>query len=101
MDFVMLPVHWMILFILLLVIELLTMGLTTIWFAAGSLLRRSRSKQAMTTPANFQRVSKSGTEKRPHAIVLTQRRKQNRAAKPKWSSLQNGSMIQYAVVIDN
>ena len=36
MDFVMLPVHWMILFILLLV-ELLTMGLTTIWFAGGAL----------------------------------------------------------------
>ena len=38
MDFVMLPVHWMILFILLLVIELLTMGLTTIWFAGGALV---------------------------------------------------------------
>ena len=37
MNFVMLPVHWMILFILLLVIELLTMGLTTIWFAGGAL----------------------------------------------------------------
>ena len=37
MDFVMLPVYWMILFILLLVIELLTMGLTTIWFAGGAL----------------------------------------------------------------
>ena len=38
MDFVMLPVYWMILFILLLVIELLTMGLTTIWFAGGALI---------------------------------------------------------------
>ena len=38
MDFVMLPVYWMILFILLLVIELLTMGLTTIWFAGGALV---------------------------------------------------------------
>ena len=37
MDFVMLPVYWMILFVLLLVIELLTMGLTTIWFAGGAL----------------------------------------------------------------
>ena len=37
MDFVMLPVYWMILFILLLVIELLTMGLTTVWFAGGAL----------------------------------------------------------------
>ena len=93
--------YWLIIMLVLIVIEIATLGLTTIWFAAGSLLRRSRSKQAMTTPANFQRASKSGTEKRPHAIVLTQRRKQNRAAKPKWSSLQNGSMIQYAVVIDN
>ena len=28
---------WLILFVVLLVIELLTVGLTTIWFAAGSL----------------------------------------------------------------
>lgn len=30
-------IHWLIIFILLLVIEIFTMGLTTIWFAAGAL----------------------------------------------------------------
>ncbi len=30
------PVYWLILFLLLLVIEFLTMGLTTIWFAGGA-----------------------------------------------------------------
>ena len=43
------------------------------WFAAGSLLRRSRSKQAMTTPANFQRASKSGTARHRPAIVPIKR----------------------------
>lgn len=37
MNFAMLPVHWVILFIVLLVIELMTLGLTTIWFAGGAL----------------------------------------------------------------
>lgn len=37
MDFVILPVHWMILFVALLGIELLTMGLTTVWFAGGAI----------------------------------------------------------------
>ena len=75
--------------------------------AAVELVRSGKSvteiaqQAAMTTPANFQRASKSGTARHRPAIVLTQRRKQNRAAKPKWSSLQNGSMIQYTVVIDN
>ena len=32
------PFYWLILFILLLGIEILTMGLTTIWFAGGALL---------------------------------------------------------------
>ena len=31
-------IYWLVLFILLMVIELATMGLTTIWFAAGSLV---------------------------------------------------------------
>lgn len=31
------PVYWLILFALLLVIEIFTMGLTTIWFAGGAL----------------------------------------------------------------
>lgn len=31
------PVYWLLLFILLLIIEVATLGLTTIWFAAGSL----------------------------------------------------------------
>lgn len=31
------PVYWLILFIILLIIELLTMGLTTIWFAGGAM----------------------------------------------------------------
>lgn len=30
------PVYWLILFVLLLVIEFVTMGLTTIWFAGGA-----------------------------------------------------------------
>lgn len=32
------PVYWLILFLLLLVIEVLTMGLTTIWFAGGAVV---------------------------------------------------------------
>lgn len=31
------PIYWLLLFILLLIIEFATLGLTTIWFAAGSL----------------------------------------------------------------
>lgn len=31
-------IFWLILFVILLVVEILTMGLTTIWFAAGALL---------------------------------------------------------------
>lgn len=34
----MVPFYWLILFILLLGIEILTLGLTTIWFAGGALL---------------------------------------------------------------
>lgn len=30
------PIYWLLLFILLLVVEFLTMGLTTIWFAGGA-----------------------------------------------------------------
>lgn len=30
------PMHWLLLFILFLIIELLTVGLTTIWFAGGA-----------------------------------------------------------------
>lgn len=37
MEFVMQPVYWMIFFVVLLVIELFTMGLTTIWFAGGAI----------------------------------------------------------------
>lgn len=75
--------------------------------AAVELVRSGKSVTEIAQQAGYDNASKfsesfkSGTEKRPHAIVLTQRRKQNRAAKPKWSSLQNGSMIQYTVVIDN
>ena len=43
------------------------------WFAAGSLLQRSPSTPGMTTPANFRRASKSGTEKRRPAIVPIKR----------------------------
>lgn len=32
------PIYWIIIFIVLLVIEIATLGLTTIWFAAGSLV---------------------------------------------------------------
>lgn len=32
------PVYWLILFLLLIVIEVLTMGLTTIWFAGGAVV---------------------------------------------------------------
>lgn len=32
------PMYWLIFFIVLLVIELLTMGLTTIWFAGGAIV---------------------------------------------------------------
>lgn len=32
------PIYWLILFVVLLVIEFLTMGLTTIWFAGGSIV---------------------------------------------------------------
>ena len=32
------PMIWMLIMIVLLVIELLTLGLTTIWFAAGALV---------------------------------------------------------------
>ena len=32
------PVYWLILFVLLLLIEVFTMGLTTIWFAGGALV---------------------------------------------------------------
>lgn len=32
------PVYWLILFVILLVIEVLTMGLTTIWFAGGAIV---------------------------------------------------------------
>lgn len=31
-------VYWLILFVILLVIEIFTMGLTTIWFAGGALV---------------------------------------------------------------
>ena len=31
-------IYWLLLFIVLLVIEILTMGLTTIWFAGGALV---------------------------------------------------------------
>ena len=31
-------VYWLILFVILLIIEILTMGLTTIWFAGGALV---------------------------------------------------------------
>lgn len=31
------PIYWLILFIILLVIEIITLGLTTIWFAGGAL----------------------------------------------------------------
>ena len=31
------PIYWIVIFIVLLVIEIATLGLTTIWFAAGSL----------------------------------------------------------------
>lgn len=31
------PMYWLILFVILLVVELLTMGLTTIWFAGGAI----------------------------------------------------------------
>jgi membrane protein implicated in regulation of membrane protease activity len=34
----MIPIYWLILCIILLVIELLTMGLTTIWFAGGGIV---------------------------------------------------------------
>ena len=30
-------IYWLVLFVILLIIEILTMGLTTIWFAAGAL----------------------------------------------------------------
>ena len=32
------PIYWIIIFIVLLVIEIATLGLTTIWFAAGALV---------------------------------------------------------------
>lgn len=32
------PIYWVLLFVLLLIIEAATLGLTTIWFAAGSLV---------------------------------------------------------------
>ena len=31
-------IYWLALFVVLLVIEIITMGLTTIWFAAGALI---------------------------------------------------------------
>ena len=31
-------IYWLVLFVILLIIEILTMGLTTIWFAAGALV---------------------------------------------------------------
>jgi len=32
------PIYWLLLFIVLLVIEIITLGLTTIWFAGGALI---------------------------------------------------------------
>lgn len=32
------PMYWLLIFVVLLVIEILTMGLTTIWFAGGALI---------------------------------------------------------------
>lgn len=43
------PMYWLLIFVVLLVIEILTMGLTTIWFAGGALVAFAAGKLGLGT----------------------------------------------------